>query len=114
MLPVIVEIILPLLAAGYLVTAHHSGGARRLWRDGALISVGVAGLAIWRRDVVYAPGEQMLGAYGLHLWPWAPLATVAAVLLIELLAHRRIPRLVRLLPAALASYIVLAFGTWIS
>jgi hypothetical protein len=69
---------------------------------------------MWQRNVLFAPGDGMLGAYGIDLWPWAPLAVLAATLVIQVLAHPRVPRLVRLLPAALASAVVLAFGSWIS
>ena len=96
----------PSVVSLYLSLVLLSGGARRLWRDTAVI-VGVLLLvALWRPMIVLFDGG-VHGSTRLTTWVLA-LSVLAGAAVLQLLARSRIPLVGRVIASAITAVVVTA------
>ena len=95
-----VMVVFPLLVSGYLAYTLDQGGAGRLWRDGLLIVVALLPVAYWRHSLTIWYGGQLAGE---SIQTAAlPRRAFLGILIVQGLAHRHVPRPVRVAVSAIA------------
>lgn len=102
----------PLAVATYFAVAYLRGGARRLWRDAALVAAVLAGFALWRPGVDLSH-HGPLAASGIISWSF-PLAALAGAAVVHALAGLRLPLVLAVAIASPCASLILLMFTWVS